>query len=109
MKANPVARVSMYPQLVCIGIWSGPLRWTVLLVGILVVLTPAAAEIALELYAKYVSKRVRLFRSDGKRDGAIFLISSRSRPMQSGDSGASELIRTANESSRKTLPPGIRS
>ena len=43
-----------------------PLRWTALLVGILVVLAPVAAEAALELYAKYVSKRVRLFRSDAQ-------------------------------------------
>jgi hypothetical protein len=43
-----------------------PLRWTALLVGILVVLAPVAAEAALQLYAKYVSKRVRLLRSDAQ-------------------------------------------
>ena len=41
-----------------------PLRWTTLLIGIFVVLAPVAAETALQLYAKYASKRVRLFRSD---------------------------------------------
>ena len=41
-------------------------RWTALLVGIFVVLVPLAAEGALQLYAKYVTKRDRLFRSDAQ-------------------------------------------
>ena len=40
------------------------MRWTALLIGILAVLAPFAAEGALQLYVKYVSKRDRLFRSD---------------------------------------------
>jgi hypothetical protein len=39
-------------------------RWTALVVGILAVLAPLAAEAALQLYVKYVSKRDRLFLSD---------------------------------------------
>jgi hypothetical protein len=39
-------------------------RWTALLIGILAILAPFAAEGALQLYVKYVSKRDRLFRSD---------------------------------------------
>ena len=42
------------------------MRWTALLVGIFVVLAPLAAEEALQLYAKYVTKRDRLFRSDAQ-------------------------------------------
>jgi hypothetical protein len=40
-----------------------PLHWTALLLGVLVV-APVAAEAALRLYASYVTKRDRLFRSD---------------------------------------------
>jgi hypothetical protein len=42
-----------------------PLHWTALLLGVLVV-APAAAEAALRLYASYVTKRDRLFRSDAQ-------------------------------------------
>jgi hypothetical protein len=40
-----------------------PLHWTALLLGVLA-LAPVAAEAALRLYASYVTKRDRLFRSD---------------------------------------------
>ena len=40
------------------------MRRTALLIAILAVLAPFAAEAALQLYVKYVSKRDRLFRSD---------------------------------------------
>ena len=42
-----------------------PLHWTALLLGVLAV-APFAAEAALRLYASYVSKRDRLFRSDAQ-------------------------------------------
>jgi hypothetical protein len=42
-----------------------PLHWTVLLLGVLAV-APLAAEAALRLYAGYVTKRDRLFRSDAQ-------------------------------------------
>ena len=42
-----------------------PLRWIVLLLGVLAV-APVAAEAALRLYASYVTKRDRLFRSDAQ-------------------------------------------
>ena len=42
-----------------------PLHWTVLLLGVLAV-APVAAEAALRLYASYVTKRDRLFRSDAQ-------------------------------------------
>src|SRR6516225_6630996 len=42
-----------------------PLRWIVLLLGVLAV-APVAAEAALRLYASYVTKRDHLFRSDAQ-------------------------------------------
>jgi hypothetical protein len=42
-----------------------PLHWTALLLGVLAV-TPFAAEAALRLYASYVTKPARLFRSDAQ-------------------------------------------
>src|SRR5712671_4246302 len=42
-----------------------PLHWTALLLGVLTV-APVAAEAALRLYASYVTKRDRLFRSDAQ-------------------------------------------
>jgi hypothetical protein len=42
-----------------------PLRWTALLLGVLAV-APVAAEAALRVYASYVTKRDRLFRSDAQ-------------------------------------------
>jgi hypothetical protein len=42
-----------------------PLHWTALLIGVLAV-APVAAEAALRLYAGYVTKRDRLFRSDAQ-------------------------------------------
>jgi hypothetical protein len=42
-----------------------PLHWTALLLGVLAV-APVAAEAALRLYASYVTKRDRLFRSDAQ-------------------------------------------
>lgn len=42
-----------------------PLHWTVLLLGVLAV-APVAAEVALRLYASYVTKRGHLFRSDAQ-------------------------------------------
>ena len=42
-----------------------PLHWAALLLGLLA-LTPVAAEVALRLYASYVTKRDRLFRSDAQ-------------------------------------------
>jgi hypothetical protein len=42
-----------------------PLHWTALLLGILAV-APVAAEVALRLYASYVTKRDHLFRSDAR-------------------------------------------
>jgi hypothetical protein len=42
-----------------------PLHWTALLLGVLAV-TPFAAEAALRLYASYVAKPARLFRSDAQ-------------------------------------------
>jgi hypothetical protein len=42
-----------------------PLHWTALLLGVLVV-APIAAEATLRLYASYVTKRDRLFRSDAQ-------------------------------------------
>ena len=40
-----------------------PLHWTALLLGVLAV-TPFAAEAALRIYASYIGKPARLFRSD---------------------------------------------
>ena len=42
-----------------------PLRWIALLLGVVAV-APVAAEAALRLYASYVTKRDRLFRSDAQ-------------------------------------------
>ena len=81
-----------------------PLRWIALLLGVLAV-APVAAEAALRLYASYVTKRDRLFRSDAQTgwSNAPNLLTTRINA--AAKSGASELIRMANGSLRKILAP----